>query len=535
MTTINVDGLDINTKYIPKEYFNLESEIKNLKSELSNLEIRETALLNSPEVDTKELNTVRQKIQNKQYALNNAENGFRKIREKTKNTELERLAKTEKLHKNLSNSRKKLTNQVTGTAKGIIKSSVATVDPFAKSINKNDVGDTGAESIRLVRQGVNKTITGVKTVKRSAKTVKNTGKTTVKGTRIVLKNFVRTVRIAGKTVYYTGKIAVTTATHAVALAMNPVVWIIALIIIIILSFGILLATLFGGNDSNVKSATGAVGLATETQTVADVYNLGIGYFNTGIQNLQNGFNTLVDSKTYTEDDKKNSNLISLRRTKNDGTVVNYVSDFATTARKDQLKAEWQPNAELLTANEVIAIAYVKLEKAANVTNQTIGSIYTVNLTQADIDQVLSEYIKYPETSAANQYCPAQDCTEIKTTHTEANPDYVEISGRISALEDRIAHFTVNSAADGAILQGLRGDLSALESERNGMVPSFEITDSISYTCNGTHTSYNIELEFNSMDEVMTALGFTDSEKQWVELTVIGFESNPDITVTTATQ
>ena len=47
-------------------------------------------------------------------------------------------------------------------------------------------------------------------------------------------------------------------------------------------------------------------------------------------------------------------------------------------------------------------------------------------------------------------------------------------------------------------------------------------------CPYTHTYYGVGLQFFTKEDVMNALGFTDGDRQWVEMTEMGFETNPDI-------
>ncbi len=73
--------------------------------------------------------------------------------------------------------------------KGGVRSAISKANPFDKQINKNDVTDSGVESIRLA-------YTSVKKAKNSIKTVSNTVRTTH-----------RTIKTAGKAAKATVKIA----------------------------------------------------------------------------------------------------------------------------------------------------------------------------------------------------------------------------------------------------------------------------------------------------------------------------------------
>ena len=56
----------------------------------------------------------------------------------------------------------------------------------------------------------------------------------------------------------------------------------------------------------------------------------------------------------------------------------------------------------------------------------------------------------------------------------------------------------------------------------------EFIEIITYTCDLQHTLHSVGLVLNTATAAMNALQFTDAEKKWVELTLIGFEQNPDI-------
>ena len=78
---------------------------------------------------------------------------------------------------------------LTNAAKSGVKSGFTKADPFAKSINKDDVADTGSESIRLAKTSLNKVNSGIKTAK-------NTVKTTNRGIRTVKNTTVNTIKAA---------------------------------------------------------------------------------------------------------------------------------------------------------------------------------------------------------------------------------------------------------------------------------------------------------------------------------------------------
>lgn len=157
------------------------------------------------------------------------------------------------------------------TARNTIKSVFSKANPFDKKINKNDVTDTGVETIRLANSGI-------KTVKSSIKTTQRTIKTT--GTAIK-----RTGTVVYKTTAFTAK-----STVAVAK--------------------------FVGN------AAGLVDVPAQ-------YQVGLEYLNTALENHRNDFNSLIDSLYYNYDDLTNSNLVYMERTDESGGKAIYEKSFAT--------------------------------------------------------------------------------------------------------------------------------------------------------------------------------------------------------------
>jgi len=112
---------------------------------------------------------------------------------------------------------------------------------------------------------------------------------------------------------------------------------------------------------------------------------------------------------------------------------------------------------------------VLLQKRANETNSTVAQIYSVTYTQAIFDEIVALSVSYNTTVYTNQFCPGRDCT----TGEDEEGTY-------------------------------------------------------SY-CPRSHSLHAIGFWYHSRDEVMDALGFTASDKQWVSLTAAGFESNSQIT------
>jgi len=165
-------------------------------------------------------------------------------------------------------------------------------------------------------------------------------------------------------------------------------------------------------------------------------------------------------------------LIFMQVTRPNGTVVNYNTAFASPWQTNFLKAQpwsYPLNENLLGVNDTIAIAYVLLQKRANEANGTVNQIYDVTYTQAIFDEVIGLSVTYNSTIYGNQPCPNQNCR----TGTDEYGTYTY--------------------------------------------------------CNWNHNLHAIGLWFYNSNTVMTSLGFTAHEREWVSLTIQGFESNPQIT------
>jgi hypoxanthine phosphoribosyltransferase len=478
-----------------------------------------------------------------------------------------------------------------GTAFSAAKSGLKSANPFSQNINVNDVGDTGAETVRLARQGVDTAVAAAKTAKKTVtapynavkstakaakttvKTVKSTGRVLksavtrigkdIRNVRRTVKTATRSVRLASrglktaktaaetakftvkimystvrgtaKVAYIGGKLLADAAVHLVAAAFNPAVLAAAGILMIFMMFGSLIVLIVGGGstDNNAKAAAavGAVGLETETSTVVDVYFNGVDFLNISLEDLQNGFNAMIDGLYMNPDDMPHSDLVFMGLTKADGSSVQYQTGFAYDEQKTQLKNAWEFP---LTANEIIAIAYVKLEKDMNAEQGTANEIYFVELTQAVIDEIMVLAAVYTDTVYPNQPCPDKGCTP--TVETVPNPEYYAKFAELNAAAENY-----NNAVDALngmtepeysaqleyITNVLGPEYERLDAELAGIPPTTEIPGEPA--CYREHNLHAVELAFLSKEALMDALGFNEADKQWAEMTQWGFENNPEIT------
>jgi hypothetical protein len=299
-------------------------------------------------------------------------------------------------------------NVVIGNVKSGVKGGISKVDPFAENIDKNSVCDTGAESIRLANQsfrGVKKGIEGVKTAERTLKTSVRTVKTTARAVKFTGKAVYHVAVGTAKAVVATAKFIANMASHAVALAMNPTVAVAVAFLLIIAMSSSMLVMILGGADGNNRAVAGATGFANSTQTVQEVYQMGVGYFNTAVSNQQSGFNATIASIPLNPT-LSYSDLVYMETRYWDRAGMNYLTGFPGNSQKEMLINAWDFT---LTADEIIAIAYVLLQKEANSSYGTSGQIYSVTLTQATIDSVVARAVYYSNTQYYGYSCPNLDC------------------------------------------------------------------------------------------------------------------------------
>lgn len=402
------------------------------------------------------------------------------------------------------------------TVKSGVKSAISKANPFDKQINKNDVTDSGVESIRLAYTSVKKAKNSIKTISSTVKTTHRTIKTAGKAVKTTVKIAYKTPIFIVKTAIKAVRIAGTISANVVAALMNPVV-IVIIAILLLLLFLILGSSiiLFGGETADKSAATKAVGLVE----VDEQYQNALDYFNAAIQSRKDEYYALIDSLYYNYDDLTHSDLAYLERIDASGRKTPYETSFATDTRKDTLKSAWDFSAD--DVRGIIAVAYVYLEKQENEAHGTEGGIYEVTYTQEVFDLIAEKCINFNDSIYGGQLCPQGNCT----THVEYvdNPEYLEADRRLQeALDNNKA------ATDRRDWENQRywyEEYYRRKAYRDSLPSKLE---NITYICEYQHNLHSIGLWYYSKENIMDALNFTDNEKQWVSLTEMGFESNPDI-------
>ncbi|MDE7364289.1 MAG: hypothetical protein K2N27_05300 [Ruminococcus sp.] len=437
------------------------------------------------------------------------------------------------------------------------KSAVSKANPFDQNINKNDVSDTGTESMRLAYTSVKKGKNAIKTVKRSVKTTQRTIKTAgnvVKSTGTVIY---RTTAFTVKSTILVSKFVGNVVVHVVASLMNPIVIIfLGLIIVFLICFSSILM-IIASDDTNKSARLNAVGLGN----ISSQYQIGLEYLNTALENHQNNFNSLIDSMYYNYDDLTNSSLVYMERTNSDDEKAVYEKSFSIDDRKNALKSEWNIS---LTEREFLAIAYVYLENEKNNTNHSEHGIYQVSYNQEVFDTIVAKCAVYSDNVYSGQKCPDENCaSHVEMQHNPAYDEAVEATNHFlnaynewTGIADLITyHDTIKDGAsqraywdsnvqwridnwksvyfDSCYYSNGGWDYaddlySWYSASFDYMITVPEETEAVAYICEYKHDLHSVGLIFFDKETVMNALEFDNISKQWVELTERGFENNPNI-------
>jgi hypothetical protein len=147
---------------------------------------------------------------------------------------------------------------------------------------------------------------------------------------------------------------------------------------------------------------GAVGLGDVPAQVQQ----GTVFYNSAVEGSRNSFHELIDGLLYDITDVSNSDLVSMRHTGANGAISIYGITFAADLQKTVLRNAWR---NPLSANEVMAIAYVLLQKNENTARGTTGHIYDVSFTQSIFDNIIGHSVTYSVSVTSDQSCPGANC------------------------------------------------------------------------------------------------------------------------------
>ena len=391
------------------------------------------------------------------------------------------------------------------------------VDPLNKPINKNEVTDTGAESLRLTKTTIKKTKSAVKTTRNTVATVKNTARTTA------------------KVAQYSFKFVYEVAAQAVAIVINPIFLVFAaIVVIIIMLFGFFML-LIGGQSNSEEAMTTAEGLVD----VADQYKIAEDYYNKALADRKKEFTDIIDNMYYNNNDREHSDLVYFKKIKHN--PAEYLTDFADADRKDAIKKKWD---YLIDDKDLIAIAYVWLEQQENTAQNSYLQIYEVTYTEEVFKKLFETTVQMSHRTDDNQRCPTGECARdpdlwVKKQEYEDKfnacvrsfDEWWHIHDHGGSVDDwwnkygwlynRYPYFD-NDWNDYS--QYIGDNMHEFEVQRDHYTDLYNNT----LVCTHHHKLHSVGLSFWTKEDLMESLGFDETYKYWVELTVQGFNDNPNI-------
>lgn len=434
------------------------------------------------------------------------------------------------------------------------------VNPLEQKVNTHETADSGTESLKLANQTLktaNKTVrttkSAVKTtkniVKNTPKAIKKTAKTTKEVAKATAKAAKVTFKVTVKVVEVTVKVAAKVITEIAAALSNPYVLLVLAIIIVVVLIIYGFVILFGGGDTNQKAMTQAIGLGN----VEEQYDYGKDFYNTALENRKNELSDIMNNLDYDTEDREKSDLLYYKRF--DPTQIIYEKDFPTDTRKQNIMNTWEHQFDDSEVIDFIAIAYVYLEKKKNDEQNTHLNIYEVEFTQEIFDELIEKCIKFVDTVNQNQECPNVDCTRDKKAHTEWQKSdkllnkcidgYNEWVKEIQPYIDENGYdeewakwrvyenwysvysevFPEEPMCDSSeVAEEYRKYCGDIYNELETKTKELEEIYKASTACYHEHELHSLGVSFFDEEQLMDALDFDETEKQWAELTAYGFEA-----------
>lgn len=439
------------------------------------------------------------------------------------------------------------------------KDAVRRANPLNKQINKGDTADHGMESLRLAYRTGKKT---VQTAKSTAKTAKSTVKAVKKAPRVVVNTAKQTVNVVRKTVRVTAAVL----THVVAALINPVTWILlffGMVIFVILS---IIVIIMGG--ASTQDATQAISYTQQVGIDDTDMDEAREFYRLACERNKGNFSSLINGLYYSASDLKNSDLVYMERNAV-GTITQYTRGFPTNTWKNSLIAAWMIS---LPEEQAIAIAYVYLEKQENTAHGTEQQIYQIEYTQDVFNEIVDQAVRWSDTTYGHQQCAGNNCSEhhdrrpnpayqaAQTEYTNCVNRRDDFNAMVVPRADDYARLLnqynnspppAQSAMQGALdnawamlVQAFRNWESVFGYTGwtideyigiNGSAWLQQFTDTAwrtlqntdeyitttYYTCDHLHTLHSIGLYTYDKETVMTALGFSDADKEWENLIELG--------------
>ena len=399
----------------------------------------------------------------------------------------------------LKKSITKATNVTQGALSLSARTGSVAVGSFGNMLGGSD--DMGVQALNTGIRGLQSSASAIKTTSGGIKTASRGIKTATKGSIRTVKGTVSAIRTVNQLgVKGTGKVLgnkISATFHKagksvvnmilggfkfiIAKLAIPVfiVIFIAVFFTVILSAPVLLFKI--GFTRNY-----GMGSFDSGNEFVETYNKGTEYKEISIDDMKERYDSLFGYFHYDPSDMTACDLISLKITLEDrnisfvngvitteDSVVDYGTAYASEEHVESLKDIWEHFP--FTQNELMAIAYILLQKEANLGRGTVGEVYLVVYNQAVLNQIFETCAEFTKTEVYGATCPPT-CTTRPVYYPGPPPGV-----------DHVPH------------------------------------------CYGSHTLHQIEVQFSSRDSLMDALEFTEADKQWVEWIIRDFEINPDIT------
>lgn len=441
---------------------------------------------------------------------------------------------------------KRFSSSLLRSVKNGTKQVASKANPLEQKINKDDISDSGVESIRLTVDTYKKGKNTIRTTKNTLRTTKRTIKT-VKGG---LQSTVRIVQASARTtVRVTTTVARATATavtHVVAAAMNPLTWVLAGFGIIVYLLSSIVVILTGGAASQQQQQEMAALNPDNWGIDADVdLATAVSYYQIACTTQQQELYAIIDTLIYDATNLRAADLVYMERNQ---IATIWQKSIATPYHKNTLKSAWSIR---LAEADAIAIVCTDYQRQMHL-GTTEHQLYEMEFTQAQFDSLVDICAAYSHTQYALQECPDANCSVHTTTIT--NPVYTNYLNMVNLYADaynawgeivtKIEYYdSVPSGGQSSYwrtivmpaVEQFRTDYAltvpANWSDNNGrtylnelgaqyehyndlLAATASTITNTTYSCDLQHTLHSIGLTFLDKDEVMAAYGFTESEIQW---------------------
>ncbi|MCR4644550.1 MAG: hypothetical protein K5695_03960 [Oscillospiraceae bacterium] len=430
-----------------------------------------------------------------------------------------------------------------------------------REINRSDASDTGMESVRLGYSAGKKASSGIKTADRTIRTTRRTIRTSSEAVRESTKAAYKAAQAGAKMTIRVAKKVGDAVISIIAGVVSPWILIAVFIFLMVMLLGTYMVLLMSGGTAAANATKRAYEEAAGLVEVDPQYDLGKQLLETVWNDKREEFNRLIDGLHYDTNDLKHSDLVYVERTKPEAPKIVFDKGFPTNDYKNTIKNDaWDFS---FKEEEILAIVYVYMEVQENHANGTTDAIYQVTFTEDAVRAVVDKCVMFTDSVYTGQYCKDQNCTVHTDRHK--NPEWERANdennrrwatywdwynnvypliwdnGNIGDGRAAQAHWnnTVQPAIDRWQRDHNRTAYNvtwergywfcnsvllpeARDSENwKNNTPEY-ITDT-SYSCEHAHDLHSIGLAFYSAEDVMNALGFSENEKKWAEMTVKAFE------------